>query len=66
MFHRSEDHVGARLGFAGLDQADVASRDIRSDREIQLSESPALSPLPQEFPDRVHDHGAYSSLSRMP
>ena len=50
-----QDHVRARCGPPGLDQADVTSRDVRGDRQVELAEPPALPPLPQECPDRVHD-----------
>lgn len=53
---KPEDHVRARLGLAGLDQTDVTSRDIRGNRQVELTEPPVLPPLPQECPDRVHDH----------
>jgi hypothetical protein len=41
----AEDHLAARLGAAGLEEADVARRDVGGEREVELAETAAGAPV---------------------
>ena len=52
-----QDHVAARPGPAGLEEAQVARRHARLARQLELAEAPALAPLSQQVSDRTLGHG---------
>ena len=62
-----EDHLGARLRAAGLDEAEVAGGDAGLEREVELAEAAALAPVAQQGAERgaAVDMGrAYASAAR--
>jgi hypothetical protein len=43
-----DDHLRARTRASGLQEAQVAGRDARLEREVELGHPPALSPLAKQ------------------
>ena len=62
-----QDHLGARLGAAGLDEAEVAGRDAGLEREVELAEAAALAPVAEQVADGSGGHGrrAYATAGGM-
>src|SRR5262249_28337673 len=46
-----QHHLRARSRAAGLDEAQVARRDARLERQLELAETPAQPPFPEHLPD---------------
>ena len=44
----AQHHLGARLGAAGLDEAQVARRDAGLEGEVELAEAPPAAPVAQQ------------------